>query len=112
MNEIIILYLLSSGQNTMYGIAKTLFKLYGSMTKPSFGTIQPAFKRLENQKFIKSDKFITDGGKPYYYFSITDEGSSFLREKLLSDITENPTQFITEAKIRISCSDILSKEEK
>ena len=112
MNELLILYLLTKGQSTMYGLSKSLYKNYGFITKPGFGTLQPALKRLEKQNFIKADKFFSDGGKPYYYYSILEEGKEFLTKKLMEKITTNPIQFYPFAKIKIACSDVLSKDER
>ena len=107
MNEILILYILSKNQTTMYGLSKYINKNFGSITKPGFGTLQPALKKLESKKFIFSSKFYTDGGKPYFYYSVTQEGLSYLKDKLLKDNSSNPIQFLPMIKIKLSCSDFL-----
>ena len=112
MNEILILYILNKSQTTMYGLSKCINKNYGSITKPSFGTLQPALKKLEGKKYIFSSKFYTEGGKPYFYYSVTEEGLSYLKEKLLRNTSLNPTQFISMTKIKIACADILNDTEK
>lgn len=112
MAEILILYLLLKGQNTMYGLSKSLTRFFGSLTAPGFGTLQPALKRLEMRGFLKSDKFITDGGKPYYYYNITDSGKDFLESELMSKISSNPVQMIPAVKIRLVCSDILDTDKR
>lgn len=112
MNEILILYILNKSQTTMYGLSKTINKIYGSITKPSFGTLQPALKKLEKNKYIFASKFYTDGGKPYFYYSITEYGFQFLKDKLLKNTTLNPTQFISMTKIKLACSDVLDNSEK
>lgn len=112
MNEILILYILNKSQTTMYGLSKCINKNYGSITKPSFGTLQPALKKLEEKKYIFSSKFYTEGGKPYFYYSVTEEGLSYLKEKLLKNTSTNPTQFVSMTKIKISCSDILNDSER
>ncbi len=112
MNEILILYILNKSQTTMYGLSKCINKNYGSITKPSFGTLQPALKKLEGKKYIFSSKFYTEGGKPYFYYSVTEEGLSYLKEKLLKNTSLNPTQFISMTKIKIACADILNDTEK
>lgn len=112
MNEILILYILNKSQTTMYGLSKCINKNYGSITKPSFGTLQPALKKLEEKKYIFSSKFYTEGGKPYFYYSVTEEGLSYLKEKLLKNTSLNPTQFISMTKIKIACADILNDTEK
>ena len=112
MVEILILYLLLNGQNTMYGLSKSLTRFFGALTNPGFGTIQPALKRLEKKSYIKSDKFMTDGGKPYYYYSITESGKTFLEEQLLTKPSNNPVQFLPSVKIRLICSDILDSNKR
>lgn len=112
MHEILILYILLVSQNTMYGIAKAINKSFGFLSNPSFGTLQPALKRLEKQGFVKADKFFTDGGKPYFYYSITDEGKVFLNGKIRALPSKNPVQFIPEVKLKLVCSDILNPIEK
>lgn len=96
----------------MYGISKTVSKLFGYITNPSFGTIQPALKRLEKKSFVKSDKFFTEGGKPYFYYSITPQGKGFLVDKLKSKPSKNPIQLFPEIKIKLTCLDILTSEDK
>lgn len=112
MNELLILYLLTKSKTTMYGLSKILNKNYGMITKPGFGTLQPALKRLEKQGYILSEKYFTDGGKPYFYYSITSKGSEFFRKKMLEKSSVNPTQSIPLTKIKICCSDILDIPEQ
>ena len=112
MHEILILYLLTKNQSTMYGIAKSITKLFGYITNPSFGTLQPAIKRLEKKGCVTNSKFYTEGGKPYFYYSITPKGKEFLVEKLKSKPSKNPIQLNPEIKIKLSCCDVLSSEER
>lgn len=110
MHKILILYTLLNSQNTMYGLSKSIEKTFGFITKPSFGTLQPALKTLEKNSYIKSDNFFTEGGKPYIYYSITEQGKNYLTELIQTKFPNNPVQLIPEIKIRIICSTILSKE--
>jgi DNA-binding PadR family transcriptional regulator len=112
MNELLILYILHKSQTTMYGLSKLINKDFGSITKPSFGTLQPALKKLEKLKYIFSSKFYTEGGKPYFYYSLTKEGEVFLETKLLEKNSSNPTQFLTMTRIKIACSDILEQSKR
>lgn len=112
MNEILILYILNKSQTTMYGLSKTINKIYGSITKPSFGTLQPALKKLEKNKYVFASKFYTDGGKPYFYYSITENGLQYLKERLVKNTSTNPTQFLSMTKIKLACCDILEPSEK
>ena len=112
MHEILILHTLLNGQNTMYGLTKQILKTFGFLTKPSFGTIQPALKRLEKKNYVKSDKFYTEGGKPYFYYSIMPEGKDFLIKKILKSPVKNPVQLYPEIKIKLVCSNILEDNDK
>lgn len=112
MNEILILYTINKSQTTMYGISKFINKNYGSVTKPSFGTLQPALKKLEKNGYIFASKFYTEGGKPAFYYSITEEGKQFLKTKLLKNSSINPAQFLSMTKIKLACCDILDESER
>lgn len=112
MHEILILYFLTKSQNTMYGIAKEITKNFGYISNPSFGTLQPALKRMEKNGYVTSSKFYTTGGKPSFYYSITSEGQEFLRKKMLSKLSKNPIQIYPEIKIKVSCSDVLNSDDR
>lgn len=112
MTEMLLLYLLLQGQSTMYGLVKSLNKYFGAITQPGMGTVQPALKRLEKQGFIKSDKFFTDGGKPYFYYSITSDGQNALTTEILSAPSSNPIQLYPAIKLKLICSDILEPDER
>ena len=55
MIEILILFELNKKVLTMYGIQKSILEYFSVLTMPSFGTIKPALKRLENKGFINKD---------------------------------------------------------
>lgn len=112
MNEILLLYVLSKGQSTMYGLSKQIQKYFGFLTSPSFGTIQPTMKKFEKNKLITTKKFFTEGGKPYFSYLITDEGVSYLKDKLNTFADKNPIKLYPKIKISLICSDILNEEEK
>lgn len=96
----------------MYGLSKNIRKYFGFITKPGFGAIQPALKRLEKQNFLKSGTFFTDGGKACCYYSITDEGIRLLVRKIKEKPSRNPVRFLPLVKIKLLCSDILEQEER
>ena len=112
MTEMLILYILLERQSTMYGLGKSIKQYFGSITTPGLGTIQPALKRLEKQEYIKADKFFTEGGKPYYYYSITNDGKNALITEILSKPSTNPVQLLPAAKLKLICSNILDNREK
>lgn len=112
MIELLILNELSKKVLTMYGISKEILASFSVLTTPSFGTIKPALTRLQQAGFIKSQKTMSTGGRPSVYYSITKEGREELINILLSPIQENPVHFLTEARIRIACANILDNLEQ
>lgn len=79
---------------------------------PSHGTIHPALKRFEEEKFVTVRETISDGGKKSSYYGITEKGKKHLCKLLLSELSENPSVSINEIYIRLSASGILSEEQK
>lgn len=112
MIELLILYKLSKKVLTMYGISKDILNSFSVMTTPSFGTIKPALTRLEKADFVKSQKTLSAGGRPSVYYSITQTGLKELNRLILAEVQDNPVQFLTTARIRLSCAEILNKEEQ
>ncbi|MBR2526800.1 PadR family transcriptional regulator [bacterium] len=111
MTEILILFSIIEKELTMYGIQKAISDIYNAYTKPSFGALKPALRKLEKEGFIVSRRTMSDGGKQSGYYSITNEGKKELKKQLLDDITENPIQFFANARIKLSCASVLNKEE-
>ena len=111
MIEILILYELSKKTSTMYGISKEIKSDLSVLTIPSIGTIKPALIRLEASGFIKSSKSLSKGGRPSVYYSITDAGKIGLRAYIKFPIKENPVQFLTSARVRLFCADVLLTNE-
>ncbi len=112
MIELLILYELSEKVLTMYGISKEINSTFGVLTTPSFGTIQPALTRLHKNGFVKMQKTMSEGGRPSCYYSITNEGVKELRNLLITPPLENPVQFLTSARIKLVCADVLDKDDQ
>ena len=111
MTEILILFAIIEKELTMYGIQKAISDVYNAYTKPSFGALKPSLNKLEKNGFIISRRTLSDGGKQSGYYSITSEGKKELKRLLLEDLTENPIQFFSNARIKLSCASVLNKEE-
>lgn len=111
MIEILILYFTSRRELTMYGIQKSVADYFAPLTKPSFGVINPALRRLEKSGYINTRRSMSEGGKQSAYYSVTNNGIKELKRLLLENLTENPVQFFTNARIKIACADVLSKDE-
>lgn len=112
MIELLILYELNKTVLTMYGVSKEIHGDFSVLTTPSYGTIKPALRRLENRGFVKTQKAISEGGRPSTYYSITKEGSNELKRLISEEPLENPIQFLPTARVKLACADILSKDEQ
>lgn len=112
MIELLILYVLSEKEATMYAILKHIIDVFGCFTTPSFGAIKPALTRLEKGGFIRSRKAMSDGGKLSGFYSITQEGRSELKRLILEEISSNPLQFYSNCAIKLSCASYLAQDER
>uniref|UniRef100_UPI00402809C0 PadR family transcriptional regulator n=1 Tax=Candidatus Scatousia sp. TaxID=3085663 RepID=UPI00402809C0 len=54
MIDLLILYMVSSREFTMYGIQKGIESEFGVYTRPSFGALKPALRRLEFNDFLST----------------------------------------------------------
>ena len=112
MIELLILYVLTRREFTMYGISKEIKSRFDAYTRPSFGAIKPALRKLIVDGFIEARKSMSEGGKLSVYYSITDEGGKELKKLIKKELSTNPVQFIANAKIKLSMADKLNKEER
>ena len=107
MINLLILYELNKKVLTMYGISANIKSEFSVLMLPSIGTIKPALKKMEMSGFITAQKYMSKGGRPSTYYAITQQGKLALNEELLSALPENPIQFLTNARIRLYCADVL-----
>ena len=112
MIELLILYVLTRREFTMYAISKEIECRFEVYTKPSFGALKPALRKLIAAGFIDARKSMSEGGKLSVYYSITKDGDKELHRLIKSKLTTNPLQFISNAKIKLSMADLLTKEER
>ena len=110
MIELLILFQLSRKVLTMYGISKEIRGEFSVLTTPSYGTIKPALNRLETSGFVKTQKSMSKGGRPSVYYSITQDGINELKRLITLPPMENPIQFLTYARVKLACADVLDKE--
>jgi len=111
MTDLIILFVLMKRDLTMYAIKKHIADKFAPFTNPSFGALKPALVRLEKSKFITSSKVMSEGGKLSSFYSITDSGIKELRKLLLEPFSQNPIQFLSDAKIKLCCASFLSAQD-
>lgn len=112
MIELLILYIISKREYTMYAIQKGIENEFAPFTSPSFGALKPALRRLEFNGFISTRKMMSDGGKLSVYYSITKTGEKELKRLILEKLSDNPLQFASNARIKLSLAEFLDKEEK
>ena len=67
MIDLLILYMVSKREFTMYAIQKGIESEFGVYTRPSFGALKPALRRLEFNDFLSTRKMMSDGGKLSVY---------------------------------------------
>ncbi len=112
MIELLILYSLIKRDLTMYAIHKAIESDFAPYTSPSFGAIKPALRRLEAGGAINSRKMMSEGGKLSVFYSITKSGQGILKDLILENLSENPLQFLSNARIKLSCAEYLDADEK
>lgn len=111
MINLLILYELNKSPLTMYGISKQIKLQFPVFLKPSMGTLQPAIKKMEREGLVSSQKFMSSGGRPSICYAITGKGKSALEKELLSQLTDNPVQFLVNSRIKLCCAEVLDKED-
>lgn len=112
MIELLILFQLNKKVLTMYGISKEIKAEFSVLTTPSIGTIKPALVRLEKRGLLKTQKNMSSGGRPSTFYSLTQSGKEELTNLLLEEPLENPIQFLSTARVKITCADILNESQK
>lgn len=112
MIELLILFELNRKILTMYGVSKEIRAEFSVLTTPSYGTIKPALNRLESGGFIRTQKEMSKGGRPSTYYSITKTGVEELKRLIELPPAENPIQFLTAARVKLACADVLDSEEQ
>lgn len=112
MIELLILYVLSEGELTMYAVLKHIMDNFAAYTQPSFGAIKPGLTRLEKAGFIRSRKIMSDGGKLSGLYSITENGREELKRLILEKVSNNPLQFQSTVGVKISCASYLAIDER
>lgn len=111
MIELMILYVLAKRELTMYSVQKFIDENFGAYSKPSFGALKPALVRLEKNGCVTTRKMMSDGGKLSVFYSITKQGLEELKKLITENLSENPLQFFSNARVKLSCASFLSKDE-
>lgn len=96
----------------MYSIQKRIDENFAPFTKPSFGALKPALRRLEEKECLTSRKTMSDGGKLSVYYEISRNGIAELKRLILEDLSDNPLQFLSNARAKLCCADCLNSDER
>lgn len=112
MIELLVLFSILKRDLTMYAIQKHILENFSPFTNPSFGALKPALRRLEEKECLTSRKIMSDGGKLSVFYEISKTGVNELKRLLLEDLSDNPLQFLSNARIKLSCAGCLNQEEK
>ena len=96
----------------MYSIQKRIDENFAPFTKPSFGALKPALRRLEEKECLTSRKTMSDGGKLSVYYEISRNGIAELKRLILEDLSDNPLQFLSNARAKLCCADCLNTDER
>lgn len=110
MIDLMILYVLLKHDLTMYSIHKRIEDYFLAYSTPSFGALKPALVRLEKNGCITSAKMMSEGGKLSIFYSITKDGMKELKSLLLKPFSTNPLQFLSDARVKLSCASYLDDE--
>lgn len=112
MIELLILYVLQKRDLTMYAIQRRIEDIFAPFTKPSFGALKPALRRLEDKQCLTSRKSMSDGGKLSVYYEISKSGVNELKRLLLEELSDNPLQFLSNARVKLCCAECLDNAER
>lgn len=107
-----ILFVLLKRDLTMYAIRKHIQDKFSPFTNPSFGALKPALTKLEKQGYLTTSKMMSGGGKLSVFYSVTNSGQKELKELLIAPMSINPLQFLSDAKVKLSCASFLGSDDK
>ncbi|MFH0702359.1 MAG: PadR family transcriptional regulator [bacterium] len=89
--ELLILMVLFEEKSTIYGLKQKIEKLFSLFLKISFGTIHPALKKLEENKYVLLKAKTSSGGQKSSLYSITEEGKEYFTDLMIENLPDNPT---------------------
>ncbi len=112
MIDILILYILSKYDATIYKIRKLIEEKFFMFSTPSLGTINPALKRLESLSCVEFESKMSDGGMLSKTYKITAFGQKYLKNAICSFEFKNKSLVSNNVSILICVSDILDENEK
>jgi len=112
MIDLLILFVILDRDYTMYAIHKRIGEYFLAYSAPSFGALNPALRRLEQKGCVTTSKIMSEGGKLSVFYSITQDGKKELRNLLLAQFSSNPLQFLSDARVKLSCAGFLDSQDR
>ncbi len=112
MTEILILYILTKYDATIYKIKKLIEEKFFIYSSPSLGTINPALKKLESLSCVEFQSKMSDGGMHTKTYNITPFGQKYLKSIISSFKFKNKAHILNNIAVLICISDILEENEK
>lgn len=112
MLDILILYSLHKQEQTFYGLAKMIAEHFGEVSIPSHGALHPALKKLTDEGLLSIRKKMSDGGKRYTYYTVSDNFKDSFNEKFLQfnySKTQTVDAFLLDLKAHIYTYELLDK---
>lgn len=79
--EMLILRILSRGENHGFGIAQAIHALSREILKVEEGSLYPALRRLETRGLVKADWGLSDKNRRARFYRITPAGRRELEEE-------------------------------
>ncbi len=112
MIEILILYILTRYDCTIYKIKKLIEEKFFMYSMPSLGAVNPALKKLESLSCVEFESKMSDGGMLSKIYKITSFGHKYLQSAITSFEFKNKSNIINQVSILICISDILEDDDK
>jgi len=112
MIELLTLVVLLEEKCTIYKIKQNIENKYGFFLNISFGSIYPAVKRLEENKYISVKKSISSGGQRSSLYSITNSGKDYFVDLMSEELPDNPLIASQLINIKIMSINKINKEQK
>jgi len=110
--EILILYILTKYDATIYKLKKLIGEKFFVCSTPSLGAINPALKKLESLSCVEFSTNMSEGGLLSKTYKITAFGQKYLKSALTSFEFKNKAHTLNNVSIIMCASDILEEEEK
>ena len=114
MNEFLILFILKINKANIYEIKKFVDVNFAPFLQISTGSIIPTLNKLEKNEYIKSERFITDGGLRKTIYNILPKGEEYFNS-LLKDFADVAPQILRreiEVMFMILNHEIFTGEQK